>query len=545
MRRVVITGIGAVTPIGHNIPEFLEGLQKGKSGACPITQYDATNFKTHFACLDVRQDSRKHEAAIQAIIEKYKLTEKNFEDLTEAELTKILTKSEIVADENDFEDALISDTIRNVKQLKTIQKLNGEQGANRYIISNSEDIFAVLNVYGLFKFCGWKDEEISVDIIPLFETIKGLSNARAVMDKLYKLPIYAQHLKRRKKKQTIMLGFSDGTKDGGYLKANWEIFNAKERLSQVSAENGIKVIFFDGRGGPPARGGGKTNRFYASQGKNIANNEIQLTIQGQTVTSMYGTIEQFKHNCEQLITAGISNDIFDDEKNRFNFEERALMNELANISYQKYEALKQHPKFVPYLEKMSTLKYYGKANIGSRPTKRGNKKQLTLSDLRAISFVGSWSQLKQNVPGYFGIGTAIQELKNQGRIEEVKNLFENQAFFKTLILNSMMSLTKTLFPLTAYMKDNPEFGEFWEILHTEYQLSKELMFEITGYSELMQEEPLSKTSVEFREKMVLPLLTIQQYALQKIAANDKQRATYEKMVMRSLYGNINASRNSA
>jgi len=281
-------------------------------------------FKTHFACLDIRQDNPKHDTAVRAIIEKYNLTEKNFEDLSETELIEILTKTEMIANENDFEDDLISDTIRNIKQLKVIQKLNGEQGANRYIISNSE-----------------------------------LSSAREVMDKLYKLPIYAQHLKRRKQRQTIMLGFSDGTKDGGYLKANWEIFNAKERLSQVSSENGIKVIFFDGRGGPPARGGGKTHRFYAAQGKNIANNEIQVTIQGQTVTSMYGTIEQFMHNCEQLITAGISNDIFDNENNRFNFEQRTLMNELANISYQKYEALKQHPKFVPYLEKMSTLKYYG------------------------------------------------------------------------------------------------------------------------------------------------------------------------------------------
>ena len=551
MRRVVITGIGAVTPIGHNIPEFLEGLQKGKSGACPITQYDATNFKTHFACLDVRQDSRKHEAAIQAIIEKYKLTEKNFEDLTEAELTKILTKSEIVADENDFEDALISDTIRNVKQLKTIQKLNGEQGANRYIISNSEDIFAVLNVYGLFKFCGWKDEEISVDIIPLFETIKGLSNARAVMDKLYKLPIYAQHLKRRKKKQTIMLGFSDGTKDGGYLKANWEIFNAKERLSQVSAENGIKVIFFDGRGGPPARGGGKTNRFYASQGKNIANNEIQLTIQGQTVTSMYGTIEQFKHNCEQLITAGISNDIFDDEKNRFNFEERALMNELANISYQKYEALKQHPKFVPYLEKMSTLKYYGKANIGSRPTKRGNKKQLTLSDLRAISFVGSWSQLKQNVPGFFGVGTALKAYEDNNEFHKVKTLYNTSSFFKTLIENSMMSLSKSFFDLTKYMKEDKEFGEFWEIIFNEYTLSKRLILKLTDYTTLMENEPSGKASIDMRESIVLPLLTIQQYALSEIQqilkSNKPDKAkleVFEKIVTRSLFGNINASRNS-
>ena len=502
-------------------------------------------FKTHFACLDIRQDSRKHQAAVKAIIVRYELSNKDLDKLSESELIDILINSDIVADENDFEDALISDTIRNIKQIKKIQKYNGEQGANRYIISNSEDIFAVLNVYGLFKFCGWKDDEISVDIIPLFETITGLSNSLEVMSKLYQLPVYADHLKRRQQKQIIMLGFSDGTKDGGYLKANWEIFNAKERLSKVSEEHEIRVVFFDGRGGPPARGGGKTNRFYAAQGKHIANNEIQLTIQGQTVTSMYGTIDQFTHNCEQLITAGISNDIFHTESKRLSTLQRALMDELASASYKKYEALKQHPKFVSYLEKMSTLKYYGKANIGSRPAKRGNQKELTLSDLRAISFVGSWSQLKQNVPGYFGIGTAILELKNQGRLEEVKRLFEDQAFFRILILNSMMSLTKTFFPLTAYMKDNAEFGEFWKILHEEYQLSKSLMLEITGYDELMEEEPLSKTSVEFREKMVLPLLTIQQYALQKIAAGDPQKEVYEKLVTRSLYGNINASRNSA
>ncbi len=502
-------------------------------------------FKTHFATLDIRQDSRKHQAAIEAIFEKYNLSEKAFDSLGEEELITILTHTEISVDEASFDDELIADTIRNIKQLKTIQQLNGEQGCNRYIISNSEDIFAVLNVYALFKFCGWKDEEITFDIVPLFETIQGLSNARQIMDRLYKLEVYNNHLLRRKQKQTIMLGFSDGTKDGGYLKANWGIFNAKEQLSEVSDENGIKVVFFDGRGGPPARGGGKTARFYAAQGKKIANHEIQLTIQGQTVTSMYGTIDQFMYNCEQLITAGISNDIFDNEKNKFSSEERALMNELANTSFQKYEALKKHPKFVPYLEKMSTLKYYGKANIGSRPAKRGNKKQLTLSDLRAISFVGSWSQLKQNVPGYFGIGTAILALKNQGRIQEVVDLFHNQAFFKTLILNSMMSMTKTFFPLTAYMREHPEFGAFWNILFSEFDLSKKMMLEISGYESLMQEEQLSKTSIEIREKMVLPLLTIQQYALQKIANDDPNRAVYEKMVMRSLYGNINASRNSA
>ena len=151
---------------------------------------------------------------------------------------------------------------------------------------------------------------------------------------------------------------------------------------------------------------------------------------------------------------------------------------------------------MPYLENMSTVKYYGKTNIGSRPSKRGGDKQLEFDDLRAIPFVGSWSQLKQNIPGYFGVGTAINEFKKQGRINEIKDLFQNSSFFRTLIQNSMMSMQKTYFPLTYYMKNDPEYGEFWNILHDEFKLSKELSLEISGYSTLMQDEPLNKASVE-------------------------------------------------
>ncbi|MEM7106422.1 MAG: phosphoenolpyruvate carboxylase [Bacteroidota bacterium] len=502
-------------------------------------------FKTHFASLDIRQDSRIHIRSVKQICAKYIDDFNPDVAYAQDEMIQMLTNSAISASPSDFEDSLIVDTIRSIQQIREIQEVNGELGCNRYIISNSEDIFAVMNVYGLFRFCGWKDAAIKVDIIPLFETIKGLSGASETMEFLYNHPVYKAHLQRRGNRQTIMLGFSDGTKDGGYLKANWEIFKTKEALSKLSEQYGIKVIFFDGRGGPPARGGGKTHRFYASQGKLIANNAIQLTIQGQTITSLYGTVPQFRHNCEQLVMAGLSSGVFSNLKTDISGEERAVFDELASISYQKYSDLKAHEAFLPYLQKMGTMKYYGRANIGSRPGKRGNKAKLEFSDLRAITFVGSWSQLKQNVPGYFGIGTAIQKLKNEGRLDEVKGLFRNVAFFKTLILNSMMSITKTYFPLTAYMKENAEFGEFWQILYDECQLSREMMLEISGYQELMEEEQISKASIAIREDIVLPLLTIQQFALQKIAENPDNREVYEKMVTRSLFGNVNASRNSA
>nr|WP_299345613.1 phosphoenolpyruvate carboxylase [Allomuricauda sp.] len=501
-------------------------------------------FKSHFATLDIRQDHSKHLLAVESILRSKGAIKESVDELTEEQLVEWLLEKEITLNPSDFDEEIVQDTITNIKQLAQIQLKNGEDGCNRYIISNSEDIFSVLFVFGLFRWSGWKKEDITFDIVPLFETMKGMEASESVMQTLFDTPIYRDHLARRKDTHTIMLGFSDGTKDGGYLKANWSILKTKETLSKVCKKNGIKALFFDGRGGPPARGGGKTHRFYASQTKDVANHEIQLTIQGQTITSTYGTKEQFIHNAEQLLTAGLSNNLFGKE-HVISSDQRKLIEELSELSFNKYDALKQHEKFIPYLENRSTLKYYTKANIGSRPGKRGNKKQLELSDLRAISFVGSWSQLKQNVPGYFGMGTAIQTLKEEGRLKEVKKLYREVPFFRALMHNSMMSLAKTNFDLTSYMKEDAEFGEFWQVLFDEYELSKKVLLEISGYSILMEDEAVSRESVMIREQIVLPLLVIQQNALFHISKNSEFRELYEKIVTRSLYGNINASRNSA
>jgi phosphoenolpyruvate carboxylase len=504
-------------------------------------------FGLHFASLDIRQDSSIHESVMEQINQKYGISKKHYADWSHEEKLHFLTEKEILINEDDFEDALTKDTFRSVKAIQEIQAKNGEKACHRYIISNSTSIFSVLEVLALFRFCGYQDSEVNVDVLPLFETIEGLDHSQATMASLYNLPFYKKHLAHRKNQQTIMLGFSDGTKDGGYVKANWEIYQAKEKLTRISKKNQIEVMFFDGRGGPPARGGGKTHQFYASQGPTIANNEIQITIQGQTITSMYGSRPQAMYNFEQLLSAGIINDVFHDDKSIIDKRERNLIEELAEEGVKKYFELKNHPLFVPYLENRSPLKYYGLTNIGSRPSKRSSGKKLLLSDLRAIPFVGSWSQLKQNVPGYFGFGTALQKVIDEGRLEDLKALYESSLYFKTLMQNSMMALTKTYFPLTYYMKNDTEYGDFWKILFDEYNLTVKTMLIVSEQSELMETEKLGKLSIDYREHIVLPLLTIQQYALQKIEVteDEKLRLVYEKMVTRSLFGNINASRNSA
>jgi phosphoenolpyruvate carboxylase len=201
---------------------------------------------------------------------------------------------------------------------------------------------------------------------------------------------------------------------------------------------------------------------------------------------------------------------------------------------------------------MSTLKYYAKTNIGSRPSKRSKSESLDFADLRAIPFVGSWSQLKQNVPGFFGVGSALKHFEDTNKWGKVQNVYDNSLFFKTLLENSMMSLAKSFFPLTAYMKKDPEFGEFWQIIYDEFLETKRLLLKIAGHKTLMENYPDGKASIDIREHIVLPLLTIQQYALLRINEINKEKnpnedliKVYEKIVTRSLFGNTNASRNSA
>ena len=510
-------------------------------------------FGFHFATLDIRQDSRVHHKAFTQIVKDLQHTgdttfPKNYEFLDEEEQIEILAVVKGSIDPKMLTDDTSVSTIESIYALKEIQARNGERGANRYIISNNQTALNVMETFAMLNLCGFENE-LPVDVIPLFETVEDLQNAEQVMRTIYSNRTYRYHLEKRKNKQTIMLGFSDGTKDGGYLMANWGIFKAKEALTKVSREFNIEVIFFDGRGGPPARGGGKTHQFYASLGPTIEDKEIQLTVQGQTISSNFGTKDSAQYNLEQLISSGIKNDIF--TKDQLNDKNRKLIEDMAEISYKTYVDFKNHAQFLPYLEKMSTLKYYAKTNIGSRPSKRGGSDKLDFSALRAIPFVGSWSQLKQNVPGFFGLGTALKEYEDANRFDEIIEFYNTSDFFKTLLENSMMSLTKSFFELTAYMADDAEFGEFWKLIFEEYKTTKRLLLKLTGHKELMENFPVGKASIEIREKIVLPLLTIQQFALKQIQelqsseGNAEKIAVYEKMVMRSLFGNINASRNSA
>ncbi|MDC1179976.1 phosphoenolpyruvate carboxylase [Flavobacteriaceae bacterium] len=512
-------------------------------------------FGSYFASMDIRQDSRVHNNVFNKLVKssienKLGLFPDNYFNFTESEQIKVLSNINGKINLSYFSDELVLNTLNTIKVIKEIQINNGEKAANRYIISNNKTALNVMQLFAMLKLVAF-NENLSIDICPLFETIEDLENASGVMKVLYENTAYSAHLKQRNLKQHIMLGFSDGTKDGGYLMANWAIYKAKQRLTAISREYKIDVIFFDGRGGPPARGGGKTHKFYASLGPSIESKEVQLTVQGQTISSNFGTLDSSKYNIEQLMSSGILNKLNETDLTISN-DCYETMDNLSKISYDAYVKFKSHPKFLSYLEHMSTLKYYSKTNVGSRPSKRNSDDKLVFSNLRAIPFVGSWSQLKQNVPGFFGVGYAIKHYDDLGELNKVKKLYKESNFFKTLIENSMMSLSKSFLDLTKYMSNDKEYGDFWNIIYDEYNNTLEMLYKLTGSKKLMKEEPAGKLSIEARESIVLPLLTIQQHALKKLQElkkdpikNSDEIVIYDKIVTRSLFGNINASRNSA
>jgi len=508
-------------------------------------------FGLHFASLDIRQESTIHTKVIESLNNQYCFLPSNYDSFSETDKVQFLFSIDKPVLLETIEEPFAEETLLSFYAIENIQRLNGEMGCNRYIISMCKSALNVVEVFALFALAGWKTNNISVDVVPLFETITDLQNAIDVMKVLYENPCYQRHLQQRGNTQIVMLGFSDGTKDGGYLMANWSIYKAKEELTSLSKQYNIDIVFFDGRGGPPARGGGKTHKFYASLGNKISNKEIQLTIQGQTVSSNFGTIDRARFNLEQLVNAGISNTLFNNKQASFTHEQEAMIMQLSEISLESYNTLKNHPYFVEYLQHASPLRFYTETNIGSRPAKRGAGSTLTLGDLRAIPFVGAWSQLKQNVTGYYGVGSALQAIEAIGKWNEVKDIYNQSLFFRTLLDNCEMAMMKCYFPLTAYLKTHPQYGEIWTMIFEEYELTKTYILKLSDKKTLMENYSVDQMSIKMRERIVLPLTSIQQYALIKIREmedgniDSTVKQGYEKLVMRCSFGIINAGRNSA
>lgn len=521
------------------IDEQHDGLYSEKIGHL-ISAVSCFGF--HYAALDIRQDSLIHSELIDKILQTIHPAMHYLQQDTDSKLAILLEQ----LNQPRPTITVTHDVLTLLTTVKTLQALVGARGVHRYIISHTQAAHHVIEIILLCYWCGFESDAIPLDIVPLFESIHDLTSAADIMTTLYHTAAYQLHLKQRLQCQTIMVGYSDGTKDGGYVTANWSIYQAKINITRASEAANIKCIFFDGRGGPPARGGGNTHKFYRALVSCLPQHELQITLQGQTISSNFGTLARAQYNIEQFYTAGLSHlhqDIVPMPK-----PDEDLLNELSTLSTHYYQTLIHHPQFLPYLEHITPMNFFGDLNIASRPPRRNQQGPLNLDNLRAITFVSAWSQMKQNVPGYYGFGSALQTLINQGKTKQLQNLYQTNLYFHTLVENTMQSLLKNFFPLTHYLKADPVYGDFWQLLANEANLTEATLLTITQQPHLLAEEPTTRASIKLRETIVLPLQVIQQYALinyHQANLPETYRATLKKLIQKSLPTNLNASRNSA
>jgi phosphoenolpyruvate carboxylase len=274
---------------------------------------------------------------------------------------------------------------------------------------------------------------------------------------------------------------------------------------------------------------------------------MQLTVQGQTISSQYGSVESAEFNIEQLINAGLTSGLKEKHNILLDPENKTLLDEMAEESYKAFVDLREHPLFVSYLEKLSPLKLLSQANISSRPVKRNGGGEMKLEDLRAISFVTAWSMLKQNVPGFYGMGTALKNQEKAGNWDKVLKVYQDSDYLKTIVDNCMMSMSKSDFTITAHLAADTAYGAFWTQLHNEFELAKEMLLKLSGQPTLMANYPVDKKSIATREKIILPLVLIQHFALEKLQhdQNEKDLHALEKLAVRTVFGIVNAGRNLA
>ena len=331
--------------------------------------------------------------------------------------------------------------------------------------------------------------------------------------------------------------------------ANWSIFEAKRNLDRYFSSKNIKAIFFDGRGGPPSRGGGDMFLFYKGLSNAVTNHDVQVTVQGQSISSKFGSMDPAQYNLEQLVTSGLYSKLNLHNVSKLTKQENQLISRLAKLSFESYSELKDDPKFMDYLIEVTPLKYISEINVGSRPAKRNSDSEIKFDDLRAIPYGAAWVQMRQSILAFYGLGTAISSLigEDSNFIAEFKVIYNKSLVIKGIIDNALQSIGQTNFNLTKHISEDPDYGEFWYKLYEEYDLTKRFLLDIVCKDEeFLHINKVKEHSIIMRDNITLPLSVLQQYALDILRKNPeyKNQELLKVIVRKTLIANVNANHNS-
>ena len=493
---------------------------------------------TH-ATMDVREHSGAHQRVIEALF-----PGSNYSALTSEEKCALLT-TELTKEARDTSglDELNAKTLRTFVAIKELQKDFDPSVVETYIVSMTkgpEDVLAAAYLAkeaGLISLSG--NQFAAVDIAPLLETVAELRAAGEILERLLSNPTYRKLVELRGNIQEVMLGYSDSNKDAGIATSQWEIHQAQRKLRDVARHHGIKLRLFHGRGGSVGRGGGPTYDAIIALPWGTLDGQIKMTEQGEVISDKYALPSLARENVELTLAAALEATVLN-RAARQSPEDllkwNASMSAISAASFTCYRSLVEHPDLPAYFYQATPVEQLGNLFLGSRPSRRPDA-SADLSSLRAIPWVFGWTQSRQIVPGWFGVGSGLKAAREAGHGETMTAMLRDWHFFRTFISNVEMTIAKTdLVMARKYVSAlvDPSLHHFLDTIQAEFELTVKEILLLTGKTEILGDQEILARTLQIRDAYLAPLHLLQISLLKKVREDNS-----DPLITRALLLTIN------
>lgn len=524
------------------------GCQELADGRLKQLRRAVAVFGFHLNELDLRQNAAVHSQCVAELLAKAQVlqSQEDYQNLSEQQKQKLLLK-EICSPRPLFSpfiknySTILHEELKIFFTAKKIRQKYGKRALPNCIISMTQNVSDLLEVALLLKesgltTCKIKENSTEINnipqmnIIPLFETIEDLRNGSKVMQEFFNIPTCREWICENNNEQEVMLGYSDSNKDGGFITSGWELYQAEIQLSQTFAKNNVRLRLFHGRGGSVGRGGGPAYQAVLAQPKGSLQGQIRMTEQGEVISSKYGHPDNALRNLEVLLAATMLGSLTDQENKICNVEKYyPTMNALADFAFKAYRNLVyETPNFDVYFRQSTVLSEIAALNIGSRPSSR--KPSAKIEDLRAIPWVFSWAQCRLMLPGWYGFGTAVEQFLNenfaanhQQGLDLLRQMFKNWEFFKMLLSNIDMVLSKTDLEIGEQYANLVEDQNLRNLvlskIKEEWQRCKKYLLEIYQTDDFLHTDATLKKSLQLRMPYINALNYLQVEMLKRYRKN--------------------------
>ena len=502
-----------------------DGLARVAWGEVQDLRWQLGTFGFHLASLEIRQHASVHRAALEALVRG---------DTSTAEVAAGVTLDEVLA---------------SFRAIGAAQARFGEAAAHRYVVSFTASPRDVTDVLDLARFAG---EPIPIlDVVPLFESAEALDAAGPILEALLLLPGYRDHLEARGNRQEVMLGYSDSNKESGFLAASWMLHRAQGELASTARRLGVELTLFHGRGGAIGRGGGPTNRAILGQAPGSIDGRLKLTEQGEVVAAHYANPHIAARHLEQVAGAVLiaSTPEHDASLEPAIAEGGPILDELAAASRRAYRALvHDDPAFATFFRDVTPIAELSNLRLGSRPAARGRQGRESapsIDELRAIPWTFAWSQSRINLPGWYGLGTALETYRaahGEAGLDVLARLYRSWPFLNSLLDNAELSLAKAdmgVARLYARLATNRGDDRRWAAIEAEHERAVTLLLRVTGRDRLLDESPVLQRSIALRNPYVDSLSEVQVRLLARLRAlepDDPERAQVLRLVQLTVNG---------